>query len=112
MSQLFNRARLLALLSAALVIGRATNLSAGQTFDVASVKVSKPSERRIKINRVAPASGRLVITGMPVKSVIQVAYGLQGFQLVNNDSPVLNQSIDIEAKTERPVASAKEMQQM
>jgi len=31
---------------------------------------------------------------------------------VNNDSPVLNQSIDIEAKTERPVSSAAQMQQM
>jgi len=49
---------------------------------------------------------------MSVTSVIQVAYGLQRFQLVNNDSPVLNQSIDIEAKTERPVSSAAQMQQM
>ena len=122
MSTLLNRVlRLLPWLSIALVIGPATNLALAQgsskpaavpTFEVASVKVNKSNERRINVNTVVPASGRLVITGMSVRSVIQVAYGLQTFQLVNNDSPVLNQSIDIEAKTERPVSSAAQMQQM
>ena len=119
---LFNRVlRLLPLLSILLVIRFAIHFAlaqgsskpvAVQTFDVASVKLNKSGERRINVNRVVPASGRLVITGMSVRSVIQVAYGLQTFQLVNNDSPVLNQSIDIEAKTERPVSSAAQMQQM
>ena len=121
-TMLFNRVlRLLPLLSTLLVVRFAIHFAlaqgsskpaAVQTFDVASVKLNKSSERRKNVNRVVPASGRLVITGMSVRSVIQVAYGLQTFQLVNNDSPVLNQSIDIEAKTERPVSSAAQMQQM
>ena len=119
---LFNRVlRLLPLLSTLLVVRFAIHFAlaqgsskpaAVQTFDIASVKLNKSNERRINVRRVVPASGRLVITGMSVTSVIQVAYGLQRFQLVNNDSPVLNQSIDIEAKTERPVSSAAQMQQM
>jgi uncharacterized protein (TIGR03435 family) len=86
--------------------------SAAQTFEVASVKLNKSNDRRIKVNAVIPSAGRLAITGMNVKSVIQAAYGLQPFQLVNNDSPVLSQRIDIEAKTERPVASAGQLQHM
>jgi len=122
MSTLLNRVlRLLPLLSIASVIRSATHLAQAQgnskpaavpTFEVASVKVNKSNERRINVNTVVPASGRLVTTGMSVRSVIQVAYGLQTFQLVTNDSPVLNQSIDIEAKTERSVSSAAQMQQM
>jgi len=121
-TMLFNRVlRLLPLLSTLLVVRFAIHFAlaqesskpaAVQTFDIASVKLNKSNERRINVRRVVPASGRLVITGMSVTSVIQVAYGLQRFQLVNNDSPVLNQSIDIEAKTERPVSSAAQMQQM
>jgi uncharacterized protein (TIGR03435 family) len=121
-TMLFNRVlRLLPLLSTLLVVRFAIHFAlaqesskpaAVQTFDIASVKLNKSNERRINVRRVVPASGRLVITGMSVTSVILVAYGLQRFQLVNNDSPVLNQSIDIEAKTERPVSSAAQMQQM
>jgi bla regulator protein blaR1 len=95
-----------------LVIGMVHASSAAQTFEVASVKLKKSNDRRINVNAVIPSAGRLAITGMNVKSVIQAAYGLQPFQLVNNDSPVLSQRIDIEAKTERPVASAGQLQQM
>ena len=49
---------------------------------------------------------------MTVKEVIQGAYGIQSFELMNVDSPVLNERIDIEAKTEHPVASVVQMQQM
>jgi len=79
-------------------------------FEVASVKLNKSNERT-RTNAI-PASGRLVLTAITVKEVIQGAYGVQGFELVNVDSPVLSQRVDIEAKTERPVASAVELQQM
>jgi uncharacterized protein (TIGR03435 family) len=82
----------------------------GQAFEVASVKLNKLNERS-RVNAV-PAAGRLVITGMTVKEVIQGAYGIQSFELVNVDSPVLKQRIDIDAKTEHPVASATQLQQM
>ena len=79
-------------------------------FEVASIKLNK-SNQRARINGV-PASGRLVITAMTVKEVIQGAYGIQSFELINVDSPVLSERIDIDAKTERPVGSLREMQQM
>ena len=83
---------------------------APKAFEVASIKLDK-SNHRGRINAV-PASGRLVITGMTVKEVIQGAYDVQSFELINVDSPVLNERVDIEAKTERPVRSATEMRQM
>jgi uncharacterized protein (TIGR03435 family) len=79
-----------------------------KAFEVASIKLNKSNQR----GSVNPSSGRLVITAMTVKSVIQWAYGVQFFELVNVDSPVLNESVDIEAKTQRPVGSVLEMQQM
>src|SRR5262245_5803585 len=85
-------------------------IASAQEFEVASVKLSKSNERA-RISGT-PASGRLVITGMTVKEVIQGAYGIQSFELLNVDSPVLNQRIDIEAKAERPVMSVADMQQM
>jgi len=59
-----------------------------------------------------PESGRLVITAMPVKTVIEGAYGVQSFEVINVDSPVLSERVDIEAKAERPVGSVMELQQM
>ena len=89
---------------------RAQSASSSQAFEVASVKLNKSNER-MRISAV-PAAGRLVISGMTVKEVIQGAYGIQSFELMNVDSPVLNERIDIEAKTEHPVASVVQMQQM
>src|ERR1051326_6462455 len=79
-------------------------------LEVASIKLNK-SNQRARINGV-PASGRLGITALTVKEVIQGAYGIQSFELINVDSPVLSERIDIDAKTERPVGSLREMQQM
>jgi uncharacterized protein (TIGR03435 family) len=113
------------LLIAAAVIAVAIPISAGvfapagrsrpqnnvpKLFDVASIKLTKSNER-MRTNGI-PASGRLVITAMPVKYVIQAAYGVQPFEVINVDSPVLSERVDIEAKTERPVGSVMELQQM
>jgi len=96
-----------------LVIGMAQSSAAGAKFEVASVKLNKSTERPPQRQfKAVPASGRLTVTGMTVRSVIQGAYGLQPYQLVSDKSPVLNQKIDIEAKTERPVSSSTQMQQM
>lgn len=112
-----NRAKRLLLLAAglmavALPVSVGMSGAAGPTrsqnnvpkpFEVASIKLNK-SNQRSRIDAV-PASGRLVITAMPVKLVIQGAYGVQSFELINVDSPILSQRVDIEAKTERPVMS-------
>jgi uncharacterized protein (TIGR03435 family) len=97
-----------------LVIGMVHVSSAGQAFEVASVKLNKSTDRRPAQNafKAVPAAGRLTITNMTVAAVIRGAYGLQSFELVHNDNPVLNERIDIEAKTERPGASGIQMQQM
>jgi len=81
-----------------------------KAFEVASIKLNKSNERA-RINGV-PASGRLVMTAFAVKGVIEGAYGLQPWELINVDSPVLSERVDIEAKTEHPVGSLAEMQQM
>src|SRR5215475_76851 len=81
-----------------------------KAFEVASIKLNKSNERG-RINGV-PASGRLVMTAYAVRGVIEGAYGLQPWELINVDSPVLSERVDIEAKTERPVSSVAEMQQM
>jgi uncharacterized protein (TIGR03435 family) len=59
-----------------------------------------------------PAAGRITVTNMPVTAVIQRAYGLQQYQLVHGNNPILNERIDIEAKTEGPMDSGAQMQQM
>src|SRR5262249_35154178 len=92
--------------------GMVFRLHAQAQFEVASIKVNKSNETVSRSIDAIPASGRLVIRAMTVRDVIQGAYGVQAFELVNTDSPVLNQRIDIEAKAERPVASAVQLQRM
>jgi hypothetical protein len=73
------------------------------TFDVALIKLNKSNEGA-RINAML-ATGRLVITGLTVHAVIAAAYGVQEFEIVNDNSLVLKQRIDIGAKVDRPLAS-------
>src|SRR5262245_6124849 len=74
------------LFTAAPLLRAQTPASSFRGFEVASVKINKSNERtRVNGN---PAAGRLVIIGMTVKEVIQGAYVLQSFELVNADSPI------------------------
>jgi uncharacterized protein (TIGR03435 family) len=82
------------------------------SFEVASVKLNKSGARPLRSINAVPASGRLVIRAMSVKEVIQGAYGVQSFEIVNTESPVLNERVDIDAKAAHPVASAVELQRM
>jgi uncharacterized protein (TIGR03435 family) len=95
-----------------LVIGMVHASSEGQIFEVASVKLNRSNNRRPGAFNAAPAAGRLTITNMPVGSLIGGAYGLQPYELVHDDNPVLSQRVDIEAKTDRAVASGAQMQRM
>jgi uncharacterized protein (TIGR03435 family) len=49
---------------------------------------------------------------MTVKEVIQGAYGVQSFEVVSPDSPVLSQRIDIEAKTDNALTTGAQLQQL
>src|SRR5215831_10839855 len=61
-------------------------------FDVASVKINKSNDLRPQAAfKAFPAAGRIVITGMTVRSVTHRAYGLQSFELVHDNNSVLNQ---------------------
>jgi len=97
-----------------LAIGILNGSSASQRFEVASIKINNSKDSRPPQNafRTFPAAGRLTITNMTVAAVIKKAYGLQSFELARNDSPVLNQRIDIEAKMGGPAASGAQLQQM
>jgi uncharacterized protein (TIGR03435 family) len=97
-----------------LVFGIGHVSEARQTFEVASVKIDKSKDTRPPQNafKTFPAAGRLSITNMTLAAVIKGAYGLQSFELAHDDSPVLNQRIDIEATTGRPVASDAQLRQM
>jgi bla regulator protein BlaR1 len=113
----FTRKLLLAFAAAGAVAFSVSSMvhvsAARQTFEVVSVKINKSTERQPGQFKAVPASGRLTITDMLVRFVIQGAYGLQSYQLVVADkSPVMALKIDIEAKTERPVTSGAELQQM
>jgi uncharacterized protein (TIGR03435 family) len=88
----------------------ATAQTPSPAFEVASIRLSTSGERG-KVNAV-PEAGRLVITNMSVQDIIQAAYGIQSFELVAPDSPVLKQRIDITAKTDLPSKSVAELQQM
>jgi len=96
-------------LSIATILGTQTP-APNRTFDIASIKLNTSNERA-RINAV-PESGRLTITAMGVHEVIQSAYGIQSFELITIDSPVLKQKVDITAKTSQPVKSAAELQQL
>src|ERR1041385_488022 len=93
------RTRIQSAVALSLVIGVLNGSSASQRFEVASIKINQSKDSRAPQNalRAFPAAGRLTITNMTVAAVIKKAYGLQSFELAHNDSPVLNQRIDIEA---------------
>jgi uncharacterized protein (TIGR03435 family) len=101
---------LILLLAMAVTVAVAQSTSSIESFEVASVKLNTSNERsRVSLN---PEAGRLVITSMSVKEVIQGAYGVQFFELISPDSPVLRQHIDIEGRTEHAVASGGQLQRM
>ena len=95
---------------AAAVHAQSQTQASRNTFEVASIKINTSGARGQ--NSVVPESGRLTMTSALVQDVIQAAYGIQSFELVTTDSSVLKQRIDIIAKTDQPVKSVLEMQQM
>ena len=97
-----------------LCLGTAVSATAQvESFEVTSVKPNRSTDRRAQPRYQAfTDAGRLVIAGMPVRSLIQRANDLQSFELLGGDDAILNQKVDIEAKTARPGVSALQMQHM
>ena len=84
----------LGILVAAVVLGQTT--PAPQAFDVASVK---PSNTSIADFRVLPG-GRLHITGLTLYVILQLAYGVEHYQITGGPTWLYTDSFDIEAKAE------------
>jgi uncharacterized protein (TIGR03435 family) len=81
------------------------------TFEAASIKLHVASGPPRPSVSAIPASGRFTATAVTVRDIILAAYRLQRFELIDTDSPVLNQRIDIVAKA-APSTSVVEMQRM
>jgi uncharacterized protein (TIGR03435 family) len=81
------------------------------TFEAASIKLHVASGPPRPSVSAIPASGRFTATAVTVRDIILAAYRMQRFELIDADSPVLNQRIDVVAKAP-PSASVVEMQRM
>jgi len=83
-----------------------------RTFEAASVKLNTSSgPPRSRGVSAIPASGRFTATAITVRELIQAAYGLLRFELIDNNNPILNQRVDIVAKAPSS-ATVVEMQRM
>lgn len=83
------------LIVAALVSLRAQSSSNGPAFEVVSVKAGNASERNRGVDM---PPGRLMVTNLPLRSVIRLAYGIQDFQLSGAPSWINTDAYDIEAR--------------
>ena len=102
---------LLRVVLVALALAQNASPAPSPRFEVASVRINTSDDRpRLRVT-VVPETGRLTLTSLTVAEVIQIAYGIQSFELVGNGSPVLKQRIDVVAKATPPTTAA-EMQQM
>jgi uncharacterized protein (TIGR03435 family) len=66
---------------------------------VASIRPAAPSERGISIR---PVAGGIIITNMPVKELIVIAYRLQPYQVSGGPPWINSDGYDISAKSENP----------
>src|ERR1043166_5084547 len=82
-----------------LLTARGHAQTAAPSFEVASVKINTSGDVQVRLS-APPGSGRIDITNMMLRGVIQAAYQIQPFQLVNIPNWVLTQRIDIVAKAD------------
>src|SRR5205823_4745106 len=80
----------------ALLVTTAVTAQDNQTFEVASVKQNTSGDGRILIQN--QPGGRVTMTGVPVRLLIQQAYQLQQFQLVGGPAWLATDRFDIVAK--------------
>jgi uncharacterized protein (TIGR03435 family) len=74
-------------------------------FEVASIKPNKTNERMYYGLRHAS----LTVRNMPVKGLIQIAYGKRDFQITGGPAWITSECFDIEAKAESPQRATQDM---
>ncbi|HLK69717.1 MAG TPA: TIGR03435 family protein [Bryobacteraceae bacterium] len=75
-------------------------------FEVASIKPNKTNERMYYGLRNAS----LTVRNMPVKGLIQIAYGKRDFQITGGPAWIASECFDIDAKAERPLKATHDME--
>jgi uncharacterized protein (TIGR03435 family) len=81
-----------------------------KTFEVATVKINKSGNLQTQFD-ILPGSGRVGVTNMQLRGLIQSAYRVPANQLVNVPAWVNGTRVDIIAKAD-PSASIQELQTM
>jgi uncharacterized protein (TIGR03435 family) len=101
----FTLAFLLAATAAAAQAPAATPAAASSeaTFEVASIKPSNPNPDQTNPLNVVPLirplpGGRLIVTNVPLKMLIAIAYEMQDFRVEGGPSALLSAKFDINAK--------------
>ena len=74
------------------------------SFDVASVKPNKSGDNRMMISN--QPGGGMTITNLPLRALINWAYELQDFQLVDAPDWIANERFDVVAKAANDPAAA------
>lgn len=89
----------LVILALPLTIGIANAQRESLTFEVASIRPSDPAQRGMRLGHTA--GGGLSTTGVTVKILIEIAYGIRDFQIVGAPAWIANERFDIIAKPDR-----------
>ena len=80
-------------------------VAAGPEFEVASIKPNRTNERMYYGLR----NDRLTVRNMPVKGLIQIAYGKRDFQITGGPAWITSECFDVDAKAERPQRATHDM---
>ncbi len=85
---------------------QAENPSAdGPVYEVASIKPAKSGGDDQMVTTMYTADG-LIFTNIPLRKLIQMAYGVQSFQIAGGPKWLTSERYDIDAKMEESVAYA------
>jgi uncharacterized protein (TIGR03435 family) len=89
------------------LVGLTVGLGLGQSFEVASLKLSKA--RTLPTMSVLPGGERFVARNMPLNWLIGETYQVPNRQISGLPDDMATENYDIEAKAERPVSRAQMM---
>jgi uncharacterized protein (TIGR03435 family) len=81
---------------AAMALSAAVAAQQSATFDVASVKPNKSGELMIRLD--TEAGGRFLAVNAPLRTLIQLAYGLEDFEIIGAPGWAASEHFDILAK--------------
>ncbi len=87
----------ISLITTAVAFGQSVQTPA-PAFDVASIKPAAPGQRNRFIRNTG--GGRLSVTNMPLRDLVQMAYKIQPFQLIGGPAWMDSEAYDINAKPE------------